>query len=140
MSKKTDKAPEPMDASAPENKNPVPVANQPRACWALATLVTEVTDLYPDIPVEYSNPDGRNTMLDASFDLTALAEESDRVMLGDLIMLVQDDPRVSVVILEHDTYYSAALVSMNSSPRTQDKRDPFGLGLALDILAEEGSA
>lgn len=136
----TDKAPEPMDPSIRENKVAAPKANHSRVCYAIETLVDEMADLFPETPVEYSNPNGRNTALDVLFDLTVL-DEPDRALSGDLLMLTQEDPRVDLALLNHEPYYSQVLVSMRNDPRTMDRREPFGLADAMLVLAddEEGS-
>lgn len=131
--KKTEKAE--MDPTVPEHRNPVAAVNNERVCWALQTLVAEVQELFPETPVDYGNPDGRNTLLDGQFDLTALDGE-ERADLASLLGLTEHDSRIETVVVEDDM----VLVSIRSNPRTQDKRDPFGLGDALGIMADsEGS-
>lgn len=131
---KDEKTAQPMDALVHEDRHPVMKENSGRVCWAIKTLNEEVWALFPETPVEYSDQDGRNTALAVTYDLSALDEE-DRVVLGDLLMLVRDDARVSLTLLNHDPYYTAVLVSMHSSARTQDNREPFGLATALMILS-----
>lgn len=132
MASKNEKAAEPMDASVRERKDPVPFKNHSRVAYALATLVEEFNDLFPETPVEYGDVDGRNTALSATFDLTVL-DASERETAASLLELVETDARVSEVIVQDDL----VLVSMKSSPRTQDLRDPFGLGDTYLILTEE---
>lgn len=127
----TPKAPEPMDSRITEAKVGSPSSNNERVCYAAKTLVAEAHELFPETPVEYSNPDGRNTMLDVSFDLTALdTNEADE--LTALLELVKTDARVSDVIVENDT----VLISFKASARTQDSRDSFGLADAWYVLTE----
>lgn len=125
-----DKKAQPMDPSAKEKAVGTPAMNTERVCYALSTLVDEVLELFPETPVEYSNYDGRNTALDATFDLTA---DPDGDTLGALLGLLSSEPRVREVQVDGGT----ALVGMVSNPRTQDKRDGFGLADALEVLAEE---
>lgn len=128
-------APEPMDPSARETTTPVPSSNHPRVAYALQTLVAEVRHLFPETPVEYSNVDGRNTSLDATFDLTVLDSE-DRSAFRDLMRLTTSDERVAEVLTEDDQ----VLVSIRSNPRTQDSREPFGLNDAWLVMHEDADA
>lgn len=133
-SSKTAKMPEPMEASTtPPAAVGTPATNNVRVCWAAKTLVNEFTDLFPETPVEYSNPDGRNTMLDVSFDLTAVPD-SDRDAAAALLELVETDARVGSVFIESAA--ESLLVSFKSSARTQDSRDSFGLADAWDVLSD----
>lgn len=139
MKNKT-KAPEPMDDSVREVPVGTPSTNRQRVCGAIKQLVAEFTGLFPETPVEYSNYDGRNTALDVTFDLTALDEDTDRVDAFNLLALLDDsaynnDPRIDYVLSSQED--GAVLVSMRSSLRTQDLRDPFGLADALSVLAGE---
>lgn len=124
-----DKA-EPMDAGAREAKVGTPVPNSPRVCHAIKTLVAEVEELFPETPVEYSNHDGRNTALDVTFDLTALAYPDSENFVS-LLLCIKTDERV----LGIDWDDSTALVQFKPNPRTQDSRAPFGLIDALSILS-----
>lgn len=127
----TPKAPEPMDSRITEAKVGTPSSNNERVCYAAKTLVAEAHELFPETPVEYSNPDGRNTMLDVSFDLTALdTNEADE--LTALLELVKTDARVADVLVDDDT----VLISFKASARTQDSRDSFGLADAWYVLTE----
>lgn len=128
----TAQMPQPMDASIKELPEGQMATNSHREAWALKTLVGEFSVLFPETPVEYSGIDGRNTALDASFDLTVL-DEIDRETARQLLYLTQADARVSSVIAEDDQ----VLVSIRSNPRTQDSRETFGLTDAYLILAGE---
>jgi hypothetical protein len=146
MSKKNDKteAPAPMDPSVREESVGTPAVNASRPCWAAKTLVAEVNALFPETPVEYSNPDGRNTMLDVMFDLTTL-DPNDVYDLTTLLNLLDDpaynvDPRIDSVIAGGQQHAGQVLVAFKSNPRTQDSRDPFGLADALEVLAERDEA
>lgn len=121
--------PEPMDPGARETATPVATTNRRRNAYALDTLVGEVDTLYPDIPIEVSNVDGRGTALDVQF---ALTEEHSGLM--DLLRLVQSDNRVKEVLVEEDDML--VLVSFRSDPRTQDSREPFHLADAIDVLID----
>lgn len=125
--------PRPMEASAvPAAKVGTPAMNNKRACYAAKTLVAELHEMFPETPVEYSNPNGRSTMLDVSFDLTVFdASEEDSVTT--LLELIHTDARVEEVIIENGT----VLVSFKASARTQDSREPFGLGDAWDVLCDD---
>lgn len=129
--KKTSEMPEPMDVTAREARVGTAHHNHSRVCYAIKTLVAEVHELFPETPVEYSNFDGRYTALDVTFDLTVLDDE-DEARLARLLSLIENDARVAEVIADED---GAALVSIRSNPRTQDMRDPFGLGPAYLLLA-----
>lgn len=125
--------PEPMD---PEYVEAAVAAlpnsgNTYRICWSLKTLVSEVHGLFPEMPVEFSNVDGRNTALDATFDLTVL-DESDRSLFRDLLRLCTTDERVREVISDSDQ----VLVGIKSNPRIQDSRDWFSLADAWLVMAE----
>lgn len=126
------KEPEPMDPSIREEKVATPAPPKVRVCWALKMLVFEVADLFPETPVEFDNPDGRGTMLDATFDMTVLDAE-DRGLLAALLELTKTDARVADVVSDA----SNVVVSIKKSARTQDLRDPFGLRDAFEILVDE---
>lgn len=134
MAKKTD-GPQMMDPSIIENKTPVAKANNPRVCWAIKTLNTEVWSLFPETPVEYSNVNGRNTALDVTYDLTGL-DAGDIYDFVTLLRLIEDDERVAEVLTDKEEH---VLVSMRPNPRTQDSRESFGLHQANLILSEFGS-
>jgi hypothetical protein len=125
---------QPMDSTAREVLIPVEFTNNTRVCWAAKTLVAEVEELFPETPVEYSNYDGRNTALDVAFDLTTLDRE-DSEMLSTLLIVVRGESRVREVVADYDT--QQVLVGFKSDPRTQDSREPFGLGDALLVLDED---
>lgn len=134
MSKNTKKGqPEPMDPAVREAAVPVTSTNKPRDCWAIKTLVAEVTSLFPETSHETSNYDGRNTALDVTFDLSMVEPGPDLDGLIDLLVLVESDERVREVIIDG----SLALVSFRPGPRTQDIRDPFDLDKAWDVLCEK---
>lgn len=129
----------PMDDGIRERAVGAPSTNSQRVCWAIKTLVAEVTNLFPETTVEYSNYDGRNTALDATFDISMLDADTDRVDAMNLLALLGDpaynvDPRVDYVITSAED--AAVLVSMKASLRTQDSREPFGLADAYEIFAE----
>lgn len=124
--------PKQMEASAtPPAATGTPATNTVRVCWAAKTLVEEFTELFPETPVEYSGPDGRNTMLDVTFDITAVPD-TERDGATALLELVQTDERVQWVIAAED----GVLVSFRSSARTQDSRYSFGLADAWDVLTD----
>jgi hypothetical protein len=124
---------EPMDPSFQEDRTPVVKANQQRVCHAIKTLTEEVWALFPETPVTYDNYNGRNTALTVVFDLSSLPEDRDRVDLIVLLELIESDERVQSVLVEDGT----VAVTMRANPRTQDSREPFGVALALDILADD---
>lgn len=126
---KTDKN-EPMDASVTEAKMGAPAKHTERVCYAAKTLAAEVTGLFPETPVRYSNYDGRNTALDVEFDLTAISADEDADALMRLLDALAGDIRIEQVIAEDDS----VLVSFRSSARTQDSRETFGLAEAWSIL------
>lgn len=127
-------APQPMDPSAPEGAATSLPANHARVCYAIKTLVAEAHALFPEVPVEYSDYDGRNTALSVTFDLTVL--DADKARFTDLIRTVAVDPRVDEVIVESDQI----LVGVRPGARTQDSRETFNLDSAWGILTDgEGS-
>lgn len=129
---------EPMSGDLGPNRGTgTPRANAPRQCWAIRTLVAEVEGLFPETPVTYTNVDGRNTALAVTFDLTSLSED-DRIDFTNLMQLLtdpayNDDQRIEYGIIEDEH----VLISMRSSSRTQDLREPFGLADALHVLSGE---
>jgi hypothetical protein len=136
-----DKTPTPMDPSIIEDRVGSAHVNTGRACYAAKTLVAEVEALFPGVPVDYSNRDGRSTALDVSFDLTVL-DEPDGQDLVTLLTLLGDsahneDPRIREVMADPGTLQ--VLVGFRSNPRTQDSREPFGLADALDVLSGDES-
>lgn len=132
-SESTAKAPEPMDASVSEARVGTPATNRPRVCYALATFVAEVRDLFPEIPdPEYTDTDGRNTALGALWDLSAVSED-DRIDLAALLGLYKSgDRRVRGTTVDDEE--QSAHILMWSNPRTQDDRTPFGTAGALSVL------
>lgn len=145
---KDDKKVQPMDPSITENKTPVVKENAPRVCHAIKQLNEEVWVLFPETPVEYSNYTGRNVALDVTYDLSVLDEDTDRIDIVQLFMLLQaaaynSDPRINLVIIGKDDegHPESILVSMHASARTQDNRDSFGLADAYSVLTrvEPGS-
>jgi hypothetical protein len=125
-----------MDSNIPEVMVGTPAVNGARVCWALKTLVAEVEELFPETPVEYTNHDGRNTALAATFDLSVLDLDENQ-MLVDLLTMLPHDPRIADVVSDYDTV--SVYVCMKSNPRTQDDKSPFGLGDALEVLEEDGT-
>jgi hypothetical protein len=132
MSKNKQGAKDVMDPSIRENPVGKMAVNAGRACWAAKTLVAEVLELFPETPVEYSNPDGRNTALDVSFD-TTVHDTLDGELLATVLDLSRSDSRIKDI----DGEDGQVIVSFKSNPRTQDSREPFGLGDALLVLDEE---
>lgn len=125
----------PMDDTVQEvsGKGRVSTNNQ-RNVYALQTLIDEVRELFPETVVETSGYDGRNAAHDVTFTL-----DTGDAILADLLTRVDDDERVEEVIDDGDMQ---VLVSFHHNARLQDKRDPFGLSEAFDVLvetAEEGS-
>lgn len=125
-----------MDPGVTERRVGAPRPNSSRVCWAIKTLCEEVWALFPETPVEYSNVDGRNTSRDVTFDITALDSEEQATFTTLLTMLgdpaYNEDPRIREVV----TGDGQVLVSMHGNPRTQDRREPFGLADAYLILTE----
>lgn len=126
-----DKKNQPMDDSTVERKTGTPTTNHQRVCGAIKQLVKEVTDLFPETIVEYSNYDGRNTALDVTLDFSKVGEEA-----ADLLLLFSLDfdaePRVDYVLVGDES--KTVMVSMISSLRTQDSRDEFGVVDAYEVL------
>lgn len=129
------KSPEPMDPSASEARVGTAAINNSRVCYAAKTLTKELSALFPETPVQYSNYDGRNTALDVEFDLTVL-DEPERSDLRNLLDLLDADNRVEEVITDEDS----VLVSFFSNARTQDSRDSFGLAEAWQELTDPDDA
>lgn len=130
-----DKKMEPMDPGAREGDNPGVSAHTPRVAYALKTLVAEVLALFPETPVEYSHPDGRNTQLGVTFDLTALPDEDDRENFSALLRSVRLDARVEEVRVYAEEMQ--LYVQLFSRPRTQDDRSTFSLGDIWLSMADE---
>lgn len=130
---KSDKTPEPMDASASEQKTGTAASNTPRACYAIKTLIKEVNDLFPETTHTVGNYSGRNVGLSVAFDLSELDDE-DQIAVTDLFKILDSDIRVAGIVT--DTENSVVTISMKPSARTQDSRDSFGLGVAWEILTE----
>lgn len=126
---------EPMDPTVREARVGTPATHQQRVCYAAKTLVAEVHEMFPDLPVEYSNYNGRNTALDVSFDTTVL-DTPEALDLGMVLELLDGESRVSEVIVEDDV----ALVSFKNNPRTQDSKEPFGLADGIAVLSDYGEA
>lgn len=118
--------PEPMDPTHVDSAS-APTGNQPRVCYALKTLIAEVSALFPETTVETGDVDGRNTALSATFT----TDNADFLLLMDVLDLT--DPRVESVAVDDQT--KSTKVKMRSNPRTQDSREPFGIGEAWLILA-----
>lgn len=129
---KKDTAPAPMDDSVREVANPTTSTNHPRVCWAIKTLVSELTVLFPEIGTpEYGDVDGRNTALSVTFDCS-MVDEDDQIDLSALLSVLPVDPRVADTEVGSDQAY----VLMHANPRTQDTRDPFGLADAIHAMEE----
>lgn len=126
--------PQPMDNSAPEAAIGTVRVNNHRMCWAMQTLIAEVEALFPETNYETSNIDGRNTAHDVTFDLSMLAphEVND---LSILLTALDGDERVRDTIAQDDM----VLVSFVANARLKDKRDPFRLADAYDVLTEDES-
>lgn len=129
--KKQKEAPQEMDPSTREVKNPVMSTNQQRSCYAMTALLTELLDLFPETPYEVGGYDGRNVALEVTFDLSSV-EGSES-----LIELLEDvetsDARVESLLVEDQQ----ANLRFKSNPRTQDSLEPFGLADAWLILSDE---
>lgn len=123
--------PQPMDPRIKENPSPVARANSPRVCHGIKTLVAEFNELFPETTVEYSNYEKYNTATDVTFDMTAIPEDG-REQATQLLKLTELDTRVDYVLTSDE----GVLVSFKPSLRTQDSRDPFGLGTAWLLLAD----
>lgn len=123
-------APEPMDPGVVETKTPEVRPNNGRNAYSVDTLIAEVTDLFPEVTYETSNPDWRNANTDVTFD-----DVTDEGLVSLLRALAETDPRVAEVITEE----TRVLVSVKQNPRTQDSREPFGLADAWMVLVEDGS-
>lgn len=119
--------PKPMDPSAPTG-DPM-TENTLRVCHALQQLAEEVAFLYPEVPMTFSRADGRNAMLDVTFDLSPL-DEADAALLTELLQLIETDPRVGSLLVGEQSVQ----VSIASNPRTQDNRDSFRLNAGHEIL------
>lgn len=121
----------PMDPSIREDRRPTVAQNHPRECYAIRTLVAELTELFPEtLVLAYTERDGRNTALAVSFDVLALSEDV-REPFRLLTQLVENDHRVETVVEEDDV----VMVVMRSSLLTQDLRDRFGLREAYSVLS-----
>lgn len=123
----TTQDPGPMDPSAPEGPAK-PTDRRKRACYAALTLVQEVAALFPETPTEFGDFDGRNTALSVTFST------GEAFGLADLLSLVGSDQRVREV--ETSDISGEVRVTFRSSARTQDSREPFGLGRAWEIMAD----
>jgi hypothetical protein len=126
------KEPQVMDPSIREGRVGKPHVNNERVCWAIKTLNEEFWTLFPETPVEYSAPNGRNTMLAVTYDLTNLDGEDQSTAVS-LLNLIAGDPHVKDVLVDEGT----ALVEMVASARTQDRRDSFGLMEAHEVLTDD---
>ncbi len=136
---KADKAsianePKPMDDSVREQAVGTPATNTQRVCWAVKTLVQEVTSLFPETEVTYGNYDGRNTALSATFDLIGLDEPDQSDFKTLLLALpIEEHKRVaSIEVLDN-----LVLVVMHPSARTKDIREPFALPEAWSLLTDD---
>jgi hypothetical protein len=120
-----------MDPSIREQATPEPVVRAKRDVYAVRTLVTEVTDLFPEVSYETSNPGPFGGNVTVSFD------QSDTPDLFPLLALIESDERVQSV---GETGDGDALVNFHANLRTQDSREPFGLAEAHAILTGESEA
>lgn len=122
------KIPEPMDATAPERQSSgeAPVSRQ-RPCWAVATLVAEVSDLFPETSHEVGGYNGRDVGLKVTFTST---EEG----LEELLTLAVSDARVDFV--HHHVQEGHVDVVFHNRPRIYDLREKFGLAEAWSILED----
>lgn len=145
MPKKTSapEGPQPMDATAPERKTGEVATNNQRVCYSLVTLNTEINDLFPGGPIpEFTQPDGRNTLLAVEYDLSMM-DEDDRIDLTALLSLLADtvkrsDSRLASVTIDDEL--QTAYIEVRSSLRTQDSRESFGLVEALHVLSGDSES
>lgn len=125
------KQPESMDSSAREQVVPMTPSTNHRDCYALLTLVAEVTGLFPETTYETSGANAFNTALVVQFTAHETPD------LYPLLSLIESDGRVAEVL--YDASEDSVLVSFHSNFRTQDSREPFGLAEAHAILTSGGS-
>lgn len=124
------KAPEPMDAGAPERASSGEVIEtRLRVCYAAKQLIQEVIDLFPETIHETNTENMRNVQLGIDF----VADEEG---LAELLQLVSVDSRVASVVTEE----GLVKVGFHNRPRTYDLRDSFGLADAWLVLIEEDYA
>lgn len=136
MAKKTaDKAPEPMDASAPERAEGKASDTNQRTCYAARTLVEEVSDLFPEVGINIENYNGRNVGLDVVID-ASMMDNDDAILLYQTVGMIEDQ-RVRELTTSEDT--EQMLVSFHNNPRVYDGTEGFGLGDALLILSGDES-
>lgn len=134
MSRSDTKAPEPMDPGARETDGPAPEhVNSERTAYALKTLVSEVLELFPETPHEFSERNGRNTALAVTFDVTPL-DLDERDKFASLLSLAKADDRVEEVIVDEEGLVCVRLVN---SHRTADIRDPFDLPAIWADMGED---
>lgn len=133
---KTEAGPKAMDPGAREIAGPGrPLVNRQRNAYALDTLVTEVLELFPETEVTYSNYTGRNVALTGTFMVTVEANNGE---LAELLGQLAGDARISRA--DWDSVAGAMVVEFNKNARTQDSREPFGVGEAfLTLVDEDGS-
>jgi len=142
MSKTTEKG-QPMDAAIRENTVGTATTNRKRNCYAMNTLIAEVTDLFPETSYEVSNYDGRNVAHDIQFDITSVPDDEQDLFILLMGLLVSSDgshphnadPRIAEVSIDPE----GVLVSFRASARTQDDRSPFGLADAWEIVVDDGA-
>lgn len=125
------KQPEMMDPSMPEGEA-VPRPNHPRNTYAMDQLIKEVAELFDVDAPEVSNRNQRNIAFDVQW---TLPEERVVPDLRDLLALVEDDFRISEVIIDSE----GVLVSFYNSIRIMDDTSSFGLAGAWEILTEGDS-
>lgn len=136
--KKPATAPEPMDPGAPETRNADFEKAAPRSernCYALNTLVAEVTDLFPETSHEVSNRTKRWVALDVTFTGYDTNHGDVEPTLPELLGLLDSEPRVAAVL--HDSEQGQVLVSFVANPHLMDSRAPFGLRGAYEVITEE---
>lgn len=120
------KQPESMDPAVREQAIPDIPRTNPRDCYAVQTLVAEVTGLFPETAYETSGPNSFNTSLVVAFD------DGESPDLFPLLALIQSDVRVLAV--DRDSIEHRSVVEFHNNLRTHDSRAPFGLAEAHDIL------
>lgn len=121
--------PEPMDPSFNESSTGQVHVNHKRNAYALVQLLDEVRQLYPEIPYEFCNYNGRNTALSVLFDLTGI-DNDEASDFTKLILLIKSDQRILDVVADD----GQVLVDLFPSPRYQDLQDSFHLADAYWIL------
>lgn len=101
-----------------------------RNCWAIDTLIEEVTALFKT-EVETYNPSRFNANLTVVFR----PEKQEREDMGAVMPSLEEDPRVESVYFTADD--SKITVRFYPDPILQDTRDPFVLADAVMGLDRE---